>query len=233
MPTLEGARELAASIASVATSAGLPTVSLITDMNQPLASAAGNAVEIRNAVDYLTGRRRDARLHQVTLALGAEALALAGLAKDAGAGRAALERALDAGAAAERFERMVAALGGPNDFLSKAHEALPRAPVLVEAAAERRGFVAAVDAREIGLSVVALGGGRTRASDSIDPAVGLTELAPIGVEVGPDRPLARVHARSADAAEAAARSLRAAYRLADAPPDRVDPVVERVAGSPR
>ncbi len=180
MPTLEGARELAASIASVATGAGLPTVSLITDMNEPLASAAGNAVEIRNAVDYLTGRRRDERLHQVTLALGAEALALAGLANGAEAGRAALERALDAGAAAERFERMVAALGGPRDFLSRAHEALPRAPVLLEAAPERRGFVAGVDARAVGLAVVALGGGRTRASDSIDPSVGLTELAPIG-----------------------------------------------------
>ncbi len=233
MPTLEGARELAASIASVATGAGLPTVSLITDMNEPLASAAGNAVEIRNAVDYLTGRRRDARLHQVTLALGAEALALAGLANGAEAGRAALERALDAGAAAERFERMVAGLGGPRDFLASAHEALPRAPVLVDALPQRRGFVAGVDARAVGLAVVALGGGRTRASDSIDPAVGLTELAPIGAEVGPDAPLARVHARNPDDAEAAAQRLRAAYRLADAPPDRLDPVIERVAASPR
>ena len=233
MPTLEGARELAASIAGVATGAGLPTVSLITDMNEPLASAAGNAVEIRNAVDYLTGRRRDARLHQVTLSLGAEALALGRLAKDAEGARAALERALDAGAAAERFERMAAALGGPKDFLSKAHDLLPRAPVLVEAAPERRGFVAGVDARAIGLAVVALGGGRTRASNSIDPAVGLTELAPIGAEVGSDRPLARVHARNPDDAEAAARRVRAAYRLADAPPERVGAVIERVAVSPR
>ena len=76
MPTLDGARELAESIAAVATGAGLPTVSLITDMNEPLASAAGNAVEVQNAVDYLTGAQRDPRLHRVTLALGAELLAL-------------------------------------------------------------------------------------------------------------------------------------------------------------
>ena len=80
MPTLNAARELATSIATVATDAGLPTVSLITDMNEPLASAAGNAVEVMNAVDYLTGAKRDARLHRVTMALGAELLALSGLA---------------------------------------------------------------------------------------------------------------------------------------------------------
>ena len=95
MATLEGARELAASIAAVANDAGLPTVSLITDMNEPLASAAGNAVEVMNAVDYLTGARRDSRLDRVTMALGAELLALSGLAHDADAGAAALRRALE------------------------------------------------------------------------------------------------------------------------------------------
>ena len=120
MATLEGSRELATSIATVASDAGLPTVSLITDMNEPLASAAGNAVEIRNAVDYLTGARRDERLNRVTMALGAELLVLSGLAHDIDAGAAALKRALETGAAAERFERMVAALGGPKDFVARA-----------------------------------------------------------------------------------------------------------------
>src|SRR5271155_2975698 len=102
MPTLEASRELATSIANVATGAGLPTVSLITDMNEPLASAAGNVVEIRNAVDYLTGAKRDQRLHRVTMALGAELLALSGLVHDVDAGEAALGRALQSGAAVER-----------------------------------------------------------------------------------------------------------------------------------
>ena len=200
-------------------------------MNEPLASAAGNAVEIRNAVDYLTGAKRDPRLHRVTLALGAELLALSGLAKDVEVGRAALQRALDSGAAAERFERMAAALGGPKDFLKHAHAVLPRAPILVDVVPQRRGFVAAIDVRSVGLAVVELGGGRARASDTIDPSVGLTELQPIGAEVGPDAPLARVHARTADEAEAAARRLRAAYLLSDAPPALADPVVARIAGA--
>jgi thymidine phosphorylase len=231
MGNLDGARELAASIATVANDAGLPTVSLITDMNEPLASAAGNAVEVRNAVDYLTGARRDKRLDRVTTALGAELLALSGLARDVDEGAAALKRALESGAAAERFERMVAGLGGPKDFISRAHAVLPRAPVLVEATPDRPGFVVAIDVRAVGLAVVELGGGRARAADSIDPAVGLTELAPIGAEVGPDLALARVHARSADQAEAAVQRLRAAYRLDDARLSPVDPVIERIGGT--
>jgi thymidine phosphorylase len=228
MPTLEASRELATSIATVAGGTGLPTVSLITDMNEPLASAAGNAVEIRNAVDYLTGVKRDPRLHRVTLALGAELLALSGLAEDVQTGSAALTSALDSGGAAERFERMVAGLGGPKDFLSEAHKILPRAPLLADAMPERSGFVVGVDSRGVGIAVVELGGGRARASDRIDPSVGLTELAPIGAAVGPDAPLARVHARTLEDAEAAARRLRAAYRIGDAAPALADPVVARI-----
>ena len=231
MATLDGARELAASIATVANDAGLKTVSLITDMNEPLASAAGNAVEMRNAVDYLTGARRDARLDRVTIALGAELLALSGLAHDVDAGAVALKRTLETGAAAERFERMVAGLGGPKDFVSRAHAVLPRAPILVEATPDTVGFVVGIDVRAVGLAVVELGGGRARAADLIDPAVGLTELAPIGAEVGPEAPLARVHAREPDKAEAAVRRLRAAYRVDEAPLSTVDPVIERIGGA--
>ena len=232
MSTLEGSRELAESIAAVANGAGLPTVSLITDMNEPLASAAGNSVEVLNAVDFLTGKRRDPRLLRVTLALGAELLALSKLAPSVEAGEAALVRALDSGAAAERFARMVSALGGPGDVLERAHALLPRAPVLVEAAPKGQGFVTAIDVRSVGLAVVELGGGRARASDAIDHAVGLTELAPLGAKVGADAPLARVHARTPEAAEVAARRLRAAYSLGDAPPAPADPVIERIAGAP-
>jgi len=231
MPTLSGSRELAESIAAVATDAGLPTVSLITDMNEPLASAAGNAVEVRNAVDYLTGFKRDPRLDRVTMALGAELLALSDLAPDALAGEAALRRALESGAAAERFGRMVATLGGPSNFVAEAHRLLPRAPVLVDATPERKGFVVGVDVRAVGLAVVELGGGRARAADAIDPAVGLTELQPIGAEVGPDAPLARIHARDPDRAQAAVNRLRTAYRLEETPLSADDPVIERIGGA--
>jgi thymidine phosphorylase len=171
-------------------------------------------------------------LHRVTIALGAELLTLCGLSPDVAASEAALERALASGAAAERFERMVAALGGPKDFVQHAHALLPRAPVLAEAMPETRGFVDSVDVRAVGIAVVELGGGRARAADVIDSAVGLSELAPIGAEVGPDAPLARVHARNADQAEAAARRLRAAYRLTDTPRQTTAPIVERIVGAP-
>ncbi len=229
MPTLQGARELAESIAGVANGAGLPTVALITDMNEPLASAAGNAVEVRNAVDYLTGARRDARLHAVTLALGAELLRLSGLASDAEAACAALERALASGAAAERFERMVALLGGPKNFLSAAPGLLPAAPAVVAAAPDHAGFVEAVDVRAVGIAVVELGGGRARASDAIDPAVGFTGLAGLGAEVSPSAPLALVHARDEARAHAAAARLKGAYRIGAAPPPARDPVIDRIA----
>jgi thymidine phosphorylase len=232
MPTLEGARDLAESIASVANGAGLPTVALITNMSEPLASAAGNALEVLNAVDYLTGAKRDARLHAVTLALGAELLTLAGLARDRVGARAALERSLANGAAAERFERMVAALGGAANFLAKARELLPIAPLVVPAAPERAGFVLSIDAREIGLAVVELGGGRARASDTIDPAVGLTRLAGVGAEVSADAPLALVHARDAASAATASRRLGDAYHIGAAPQAKIaDPVTARIGAA--
>jgi thymidine phosphorylase len=230
MATLEAAQELAQSIVSVATGAGMPTAALITDMNEPLASAAGNAVEVLNAVDYLTGARRDQRLHEVTLALCAEPLVSGGLAADLESARAALQRALDSGAAAERFERMVAALGGPTRLLSEARARLPAAPLTQAAPALRQGFVTAIDARAVGLAVVELGGGRRRANDAIDPAVGLTEIAGIGAEVGPDAPLALVHARAAAAAHAAAARLASAYVIGDVAPPRARAVITRIAG---
>jgi thymidine phosphorylase len=232
MTSLSDARELARSLASVATGADLPTVSLITDMNEPLASAAGNAVEVQNAVDYLTGEKRDARLHAVTIALGGELLWLGKLAENSTLGRAAMERALASGAAAERFERMVAMLGGPSGFLDRARKLLPIAPLIVAAPPARRGFVEAIDARAVGMAIVALGGGRSRAADAIDPAVGFTQLAGLGDEVSVGAPLALVHARDEAQAQAAARQLATAYRIADAPPLRRDPVVERIAAAP-
>ncbi len=229
MPTLEGARELAESLAEVATGAGLPTSALITDMNEPLASAAGNAVEVQNAADYLTGARRDARLHEVVLALGAELLASSAAAADVAAGRAALERALDSGAAAEKFERMVAMLGGPKDFLRDARKCLPVAPVVRPVFASRCGYVGAIDVRAVGIAVVQLGGGRSRAADGVDPAVGFTALAGLGAEVSRQTPLAYVHARSEAQAQAAAQALLQAYGIEDARPPLRAPVIARVA----
>jgi len=229
MPTLEGARDLAQSIASVATGAGLPTSAYITAMDQPLASAAGNAVEVRNAIDYLTGAWRDQRLHAVTVTLGGEMLALGGIAADAGEGSRRIEEAVASGRAAERFAAMVKALGGPADLLDRPGTYLPTAPIVQPVFAASAGRVAALDARAVGLAVVALGGGRTRPQDPIDHAVGFTALAALGDGAGPDRPIGFVHARDAESAERAIQNLRAAYTIgAQAAP--LPAIVERVAG---
>lgn len=211
------AEALARSLVETGNGAGCRTSALITDMNEPLASAAGNALEIENAAAFLTGERRDARLLEITLALGAEALTLSGLAADAAEGRARIWAALAGGAAAERFERMVSALGGPSDFLERRGRHLSQAPVVRDVAAHESGFVAAMDGRALGLAVIGLGGGRMRASDVIDLRTGFDRLAGIGAEVGPGAPLGRVHAADEAAAEQGAAALRAACRIGSEP----------------
>jgi thymidine phosphorylase len=216
MAAREDADELALALVEVARGAGLPTVALLTDMDEVLGTTAGNAVEVRESIDYLTGAAREPRLHEVTIALAAALLEQAGLQDD---GRAAAERALESGAAAERFAAMIGALGGPKDVLAEA--GLATAPVTRAAAPERAGVVTSMNCRDVGLVVTGLGGNRKREDDVIDPAVGLTEIAPVGAEVGPDRPLAVVHAATEDAADEAIAALRAAITVGDeAPPER-------------
>jgi thymidine phosphorylase len=232
MAALDDSRALAEGLVSVANGAGLRTAALITDMNEPLASAAGNAVEVMNAVDFLTGRHRDRRLEAVTVALGAELLALGGLAGDATEGRGLIEAAFASGRAAEIFGRMVTALGGPSDFMDSPATHLRLAPVSRPVPPERPGIVQSVDARAIGIAVVELGGGRAHADDRIDHGVGFTGLAAIGARVGGgDAPLGLVHARTEAHAERAVAALRAAYRVGDTAPPERPVVVARVGWS--
>ncbi len=221
---------LARSLVSVANGAGLKTSALITDMDEPLASAAGNAVEIGNAIDYLTGASRDARLHEVTIALGAELLVSAKLAKDGKFARAMLEKTLANGEAAERFQRMVAALGGPADFIAKPEAYLPKAPLILPVFAKQSGKVHAIDTRALGLAVIELGGGRRIAGDKIDHAVGLTALAGKGAAIAKDVPLAMIHARDNAGLEIAAGMVRAAYTIGKAP-RKTPAVIERIGPS--
>jgi thymidine phosphorylase len=230
MATLEGSRALAESIVAVANGAGLKTTALITDMNQSLAPAAGNAVEVLSAVRNMTGARQDRRLLDVTIALGGEMLVSGGLAADAAVGRAKIAAAIADGRAAEVFGRMVSALGGPADFMERPEKHLPLAPIRRSVQAERGGIIEAVDTRQLGLAVVAMGGGRTRAEDTIDHAVGFDDLAELGAETGPNQPLGIVHARTEAQFELAATQLRAAYRISATAPVLPPLIVERVAG---
>jgi thymidine phosphorylase len=162
------------------------------------------------------------------MALSAELLVTGGLFASVADARVACERALASGEAAERFARMVVLLGGPADLLARPDAYLPLPEVTLPVLPARAGFVAVEDARAIGLAIVGMGGGRVRADQRIDHAVGFTRVAPIGAQVGPDRPLALVHARSAAQAEAAAAELRAAIAISDEPPALAPVVLERI-----
>lgn len=222
MAGMPEARALADSIVAVANGAGLRTVALITDMDAPLASTAGNGLEIAYAIDYLAGRR-EPRFHAVTLALGAEMLMAGGLATDAGDAVVRLEASLSSGRAAERFAGMVSALGGPADLLEAPAKHLPEAPVIREVRAV--GTVAQVATRMIGLAVIGLGGGRTRPEDGIDGRVGFSQLARPGDAHGL---LGIVHAADAASADRAEAALREAYTLGPAPVEG-PAVIERIA----
>ena len=219
MQKIEDSRALAKSLVEVANGAGLPTSALITDMNEPLATAAGNSVEVMNAVEFLTGAHVDQRLWNVTVALGGELLALGRIAASDEEGREQIEAAFTSGRAAEIFGKMTAALGGPKDFIDRPEKYLKTASVVRDVFANTSGTVAAIDTRAVGLAVVELGGGRLRPSDAIDPSVGFTKLAGLGDKVGREAPLAVVHAKDEAAAAGAAQALRAAYTLGAAPPE--------------
>jgi thymidine phosphorylase len=224
MATRADAQALAESIVDVATGAGTPTVALLTDMDEVLGTTAGNAVEVAEAVAYLEGGPREARLHEVTVALSAALLVQGGLQPDPDAARAAVERALDSGAAADRWQAMARGLGGPRDVAGS----LPVAPVVRAVEPARAGVVTGMRCRDVGLVVTGLGGNRRREDDVIDHAVGLTEVAHVGAAVGPDRPLAVVHARDEAGWTAAAAALRAAVDVGDQPPAERPVIVARV-----
>jgi len=227
--TMEMASELADSIVAVANGAGLATSALITDMNQVLGHNVGNALEVAETVAYFKGDR-DVRLHAVVMSLAAEMLTLGGISADAEAGRAKAENSLADGTAAEAFARMIAGLGGPADFLERSGDYLPAAPVVIPCLPVRAGTVTAMNARDVGVAVVGLGGGRRRASDGIDYAVGLSGVCSLGDAVGPDRPLAMIHAASEDSADVARAELLAAIAVGDQAPTAGDIVHKRVTG---
>jgi thymidine phosphorylase len=227
--SLETAQALAESLVTVAGDAGLRAVAWLTDMNQVLGHDVGNALEMREAIGFLTGRRREPRLHAVTATLAREMLVQGGLAPGHAEAAEPVERALASGAAAERFARMVVALGGPGDLLERPERHLATAPVRLDVTPGRAGVVTRVDARLIGLVVLTLGGGRRRAEDPVDPAVGLADVRGPGDLVGPDRPLAEVHARTAAEATEAADKVRAAMVVGDGPAGPGgSPVLQRI-----
>ncbi|WP_116086676.1 thymidine phosphorylase [Tropicimonas sp. IMCC34011] len=208
------AEALGEALVSTANAAGCPTTALVTDMSEPLAPAAGNAVEVAEAMAVLSGTG-DRRLKELTVALGAALLASGGLAASVEDGAASLRSAIDGGQAMERMSRMVRAQGGPGDFAERWAEILPQSSVTLEVSAEEAGVITAIDGRALGRAVIGLGGGRLRDGDRIDHSVGFTALARIGDAAGPGHLLGRIHARSPEQADRAAAELRALVTIGE------------------
>mgnify|MGYP001825808959 FL=1 len=206
------ARALAEALVRTANAAGCKTSAVISDMNQPLVPSLGNALEVAEVMQVLTGQV-SGPLVELSAALGGVVLADAGLADDVQAGADAIVASIRDGRAAERFGRMVAAMGGPVQFVENWQRFLPEATVVREVGALTDGYINAIDGEALGLAVVALGGGRRVETDDVDPAVGLEQVVRIGQQVRKGQPLAVVHAARPDAADRAVRAVRAAVSM--------------------
>ncbi|MEJ6395480.1 thymidine phosphorylase [Gymnodinialimonas sp. 2305UL16-5] len=224
------ALDLAQALVGTAQGAGCMTSALVSDMNQPLAASAGNALEIIEVMEVLTGSgdALDQNLAKLTIALGGELLALGGLAADAADGEGRIRGAIERGDAASVFGDMVAELGGPADFVERWPDRLPAARVMLDIHPSAAGQIAAVDTRMLGEIVVRLGGGRMRAKDRIDLTVGLSDIARLGETVDNSRPLARIHAATEEAGRAVAADLRKAFTLSDGVVEVPPLIVERI-----
>ncbi|GGC15303.1 thymidine phosphorylase [Marivita lacus] len=223
MKTADDARSLARALVDTANATGCPTSALITDMSQPLAPSLGNALEVIDVMRVLTGAA-SGRLLDLTVALGGVLLEQAGMAD----GQAKIREAITTGAAAEKFGAMVCAMGGPVRFVEDWARFLPEAPVIREVTVPETGTVTAIDGEALGLTVVALGGGRQVETDIVDPAVGLSDVVSIGDAVQKGQPLARIHAARESQADAAEKAVRAAITIGGGPVTAPTLVLEQI-----
>jgi len=212
MRARDEAFELARAMTAIARQAGLDAVAVVTAMDQPLGRAVGNSLEVAEAVRCLGGKGPE-DLEELCLTLGSHMLVLAGVAPDTAGARERLEEVMRSGEALERFRRLVEAQGGDGRVVEDPDGVLPRAPVVGQAAASRRGWVSSIDALAVGRESMRLGAGRERKEDTIDPAVGIVLEAKVGDFVEKGAPLATIHASDEEAAARAVRTLEAAFEL--------------------
>jgi pyrimidine-nucleoside phosphorylase len=214
MKTEKDARALADALVRVGTAAGKQVTALLTDMSAPLGRTVGNAIETREAIDLLHGRG-PADLLECTLALGAEMLRLGKVAATEAEARAMLKKAIAGGAAARTMERMIEAQGGDPRVVEDTG-LLPSAAVKVGILAEHAGFITGIDPLEIGLAAVAMGAGRTRADQAVDPVVGIELEVGRGDAIEAGAPLAHLHVRHGGDADAVIARVRAAFQIGPA-----------------
>jgi pyrimidine-nucleoside phosphorylase/thymidine phosphorylase len=228
MKTVEDARRLAAALAGIGRAMGKRVTALLTDMSQPLGRAVGNALEVEESIEILRGGG-PADVRALTVELGAEMLLLGGAAPSLPAGRAAIEAAIADGRGLDRFRRIVEAQGGDPRAIDDPSR-LPRAAARRDVPAPASGVIEAIDAEAVGLAAMALGAGRVRVEDRIDPAVGLVVHKRLGERVERGEPLCTLHVGAAgEAPERVAARAGAAWRIG-AGPARVPPLlIERIA----
>jgi len=229
MKSEAAARELAEGLLGTATQLGLDVRALITDMNQPLGRAVGNAVEVQEAIETLRGAGPEDVRH-LTVELGAELLHMAGRVPTVAAGRERLNEALRSGQGLAKFRAMVEAQGGDGRVVDDP-DRLPAAPIRRPWSAPTTGWIAEVDAERIGRAVLVLGGGRQRMEDSVDPAVGLSDLVKVGERVEKGAPLGVVHARDEDRFRAAAAWLTGAFVISETPVEEPHQILARLTSS--
>ncbi|MFC1719700.1 thymidine phosphorylase [Pseudomonadota bacterium] len=227
---LADALVLAREICAVACEAGLPCNALITDMDQPLAWSAGNALEILEAIRFLRGEARHERLLSVVLALSSELLKLGGLAGNTIEAEKQVMRSLDSGRAAEQFSKMVTAQGGPSGLMRDPSSFMPRALFIRPVFPGTSGYITAIQTKTVGTTVVALGGGRQRSEDSINPSVGVTDISGVGTWVDSGTPLAVLHAASEDSWESAAMLLKSGFSIGQSPGEAIPVIHSTVKG---
>jgi len=228
MTSQEDAETLARSLVDVANGAGVKTSALITDMNEPLADAAGNVVELRNCLDFLKGNKAGTRLETIVLAFAVEMLLQSGIAADSTEAEGRARDAIASGRAVDVFGRMVHGLGGPADLLENPDRYLTAAPVQKPVLASSDGWLGACDARAIGMSVIDLGGGRRHPQDKIDHRVGFSDILPLGTRVSKGDRIATVHAADEATAEKATADLAANYRIVETAPVLPPVIVTRI-----
>lgn len=229
MDNLEDGRALAHSIVNVANGAGTKTKAVLTDMNQVLGRNVGNALEVAEAVEYLQGKNVDSRLHQITMELCAELLVISKLAQDLNEAKQKLEKALSSGKALEIFARMVSALDGPIDFVENYEQYLPKAKVIKPLFAKKSGYVAEMQTRNIGLSIIGLKGGRIRSDQKLDYATGYSEFCQIGDWVDGKKPLCFIHAQTEEDWQVAAQDLQSNIRISEEKPNLGSPIIEKIS----
>ena len=228
MQNVEKATELARSLVSVANGAGCRTSALLTDMNQSLASSAGNALEVKSALTVLKNESGEERLLEVTLALGSNLLVNAGIFSDDDTARESLEESLSSGKAAEIFGRMIAALSGPVDFVDKSDEYLPVAENILDFPSPSSGYLKSVNGRILGQAVIELGGGRKQAEDKLDLAVGLDQFIRIGKNVEQGDPILRIHSSNDRDMERAKNLLSEAFQFSENPVESNPLILESI-----